>query len=560
MFSLRILILAFLLFAQQLHSQINHEWHFGIGGTGQDNAGNSKMDDHDNLYTALEFEFTADIDPGPATDLVFPQRGRVASYTKLNADGQLLWHQEFYGGPDSYLEIYDLNYNKAVLAINFEDSLVYVHNGKLETLFRFPGHSTCLITMTLDGSIIDKRRFSVSEDFYFADILLLEDGSMIATASFYNTLSLPGTSISMTSFGKSDGILMQIDEDLNFVWAKQFGGPGYEAMSTICIKDEKIYYAFNYRDTMFVPMPQSILSLPCHGGEDFIFGYMDMKGNIQQLIPMGGDGFEEVRTIKVDDEGNIYIGGAFENTMDFAGLSSQPEIYESWKNTDGFIAKYTANGHFLWNRVYRDTYYGGIYSIQLERGNELYASGGFSDTADLNPGIDSIFITNTYNSQGYITKLNTDGDFQWSYWFRSPQIMGIREINVSSETGRIYLDGFYTDSLNCTQLPEEKWIQCRGNSDIFMMAFSEDNVISATLQSMPQDMLLYPNPASEIVYIETQDELSSIALFDAQGRLIHTDAVNQTKGQIDIRHLSPGSYFIKVQTAAGAIMKKFIKV
>lgn len=560
MFLIRTLILALAVTtASHVHSQLQHEWHWSVGSPGSDSPGYTKMDDSDHLYTIFEFNDTADINAGPESVIVKPQRGRVNTLTCVNAQGELDWHQEFYGGEDMYGEVYDLNYNHMIVGFNFIDSLVYERNGTREVLFRHPGFSACLIKMSLQGNILSKIRYTAPADFYFSRMVLLEDGRTVVTATFIDTLTLPGIPAPFLSYGKSDAVMMMIDQQLNPVWARHIGGPGREGIGSLNVVNEKIYYGISHRDTVFIPMGTSLLPVPSKGFEDFIFGYMDMDGHIQQMIPIGAEGYDNIRSIKADKEGNMYVGGYFEKEVDFAGLSQDAALYTSLNTQDGFIAKYNANGQLLWNRIFADSKSGGVYSVRLERGNEVYVSGAFGGTVDLNPGSDSLIIENLNTSQGFISKLSTDGDFHWSYWFSNTGIGGFREMIVSSRTGRIYLEGFHTAAFNCTQLPEENWIVPIGESDIFMIGFSEENVITASSELITMEVDVYPNPADDQITINAENEITSAALFDMNGRMMkHWNQNDLKEKSISIHDLLPGLYFLRVSSNDQRLAKKII--
>lgn len=66
---------------------------------------------------------------------------------------------------------------------------------------------------------------------------------------------------------------------------------------------------------------------------------------------------------------------------------------------------------------------------------------------------------------------------------------------------------------------------------------------------------IYPNPASEVINIQTNLELTKIELFDVLGkRVLNTGATNQ----LNIEGYKAGIYFLKVHTTSGKITKKLV--
>ena len=70
------------------------------------------------------------------------------------------------------------------------------------------------------------------------------------------------------------------------------------------------------------------------------------------------------------------------------------------------------------------------------------------------------------------------------------------------------------------------------------------------------EVVVYPNPSSGIINIETKEELTSISLFSISGKeLIKTLNTNQ----IDISKLASGVYVLKMNSVNGVVEKKIIK-
>lgn len=60
---------------------------------------------------------------------------------------------------------------------------------------------------------------------------------------------------------------------------------------------------------------------------------------------------------------------------------------------------------------------------------------------------------------------------------------------------------------------------------------------------------LYPNPASETVFIKSEQKTKSVQLFDATGKMV----VNVTdKSEIRVQHLTAGVYFVRITLADGS--------
>jgi Leucine-rich repeat (LRR) protein len=70
---------------------------------------------------------------------------------------------------------------------------------------------------------------------------------------------------------------------------------------------------------------------------------------------------------------------------------------------------------------------------------------------------------------------------------------------------------------------------------------------------------VYPNPVKNILSITAKDNITSIQLFDIQGRLVSTKLTTSMEASIDLSQQTSGVYFLKVYTDNGMKVEKVIK-
>ncbi|WP_431133640.1 DUF7619 domain-containing protein [Psychroserpens mesophilus] len=75
------------------------------------------------------------------------------------------------------------------------------------------------------------------------------------------------------------------------------------------------------------------------------------------------------------------------------------------------------------------------------------------------------------------------------------------------------------------------------------------------------NITLYPNPTTNVLHLESKQNIKQIGLYDISGRQIQDIAVIGLKTNIDIstETLSTGTYFMKIKTETSTLVKKFIK-
>ncbi len=86
----------------------------------------------------------------------------------------------------------------------------------------------------------------------------------------------------------------------------------------------------------------------------------------------------------------------------------------------------------------------------------------------------------------------------------------------------------------------------------------ETIITSSQSVSNPQQIALYPNPASNVVNINLPDEQQAfVTIYDAKGRVVHTTQL--VTGQVSVKSLPTGTYFLVVQGKNKVYVGKFLK-
>ena len=79
---------------------------------------------------------------------------------------------------------------------------------------------------------------------------------------------------------------------------------------------------------------------------------------------------------------------------------------------------------------------------------------------------------------------------------------------------------------------------------------------------LEKELLVYPVPASEqvnFVFTDPSVKITSVELFDMTGRKLMTHIINGVHfGSADARSFPPGFYFLKLNTSAGALVRKIL--
>ena len=109
------------------------------------------------------------------------------------------------------------------------------------------------------------------------------------------------------------------------------------------------------------------------------------------------------------------------------------------------------------------------------------------------------------------------------------------------------------------------WIQSYNSKEVHNSAtltegFKEDDEdIDNITEEQISSVQVYPNPANDRLYIETQTQTQTIEIFDIYGRRQKSIVNSQRSTVIDLSELKSGIYFVKINTEKGNIVKRIIK-
>ena len=92
--------------------------------------------------------------------------------------------------------------------------------------------------------------------------------------------------------------------------------------------------------------------------------------------------------------------------------------------------------------------------------------------------------------------------------------------------------------------------------------YSDSNLSTNISESTMPYISLYPNPFNSSITLKTtlNNKIYNVTLFDISGRIIIAKKdINSTSKKINLSNLTNGSYFLKINTGSGEIVKKIIK-
>ncbi|MCH8903697.1 MAG: T9SS type A sorting domain-containing protein [Bacteroidetes bacterium] len=230
-------------------------------------------------------------------------------------------------------------------------------------------------------------------------------------------------------------------QDVKLEWVKSVGGPHIEVGQEITTDATgNVYTTGIFKFTADFDPGTATFYLTSNGDWDIFIQKLDAKGNFVWAKSMGGMGWDGAYFIKIDDLGDVYVGGFFSGTVDFDPSGATFNLTSNGF-TDGFMQKLDSDGNFVWAKSTSDTSQVVGKFTTDELGNVI-TIGSFSGTVDFDPGTATFNLTSDGDWDAFIQKLDADGNFIWA-----KSISGISDYSIwfvsTDGVGNVYLMGVY---------------------------------------------------------------------------------------------------------------------
>ena len=260
-----------------------------------------------------------------------------------------------------------------------------------------------------------------------------------ANGNNYVTGSFSGSSTfgttTLTSSGDKDIFVAKIDHNGNWLWANQAGGISYDYGRGIAVDDNGNSYITGEFEESAT---FGTTTLTSSGSYDIFVAKLDSSGNWLWAKQAWGIGEDVGFSIAVDAKGNSYITGVFIESANFGTTT-----LTSSGDYDIFVAKLDINSNWLWAKQAggTDDDYGN--GIAVDANGNSYVTGYFSESAT--------FGTTTLTSSGdidiFVAKLDSSGNWLWANQAGGTNCDYGHGIAVD-DNGNSYIIGNFLESAN----------------------------------------------------------------------------------------------------------------
>ena len=327
-----------------------------------------KTDNSGNVYLTSYIGDPADMDPGPAVQIMNPIGAKDAFVVKLDTDGNLVWAKQF-GGPGDTVpmpNILEIDENNNVIICGLFNNTVDFDPGPSTYNLTSTAHMQSFITkLNSKGELIWAKQFGNSPVVYsnanIRDVECDLQGNIYTVGGFAGSCDFdPGPGVyTLSAASTMDGFIAKIDANGNFSWAKKIA---------------------NTTNTY----------------SGWIFS----------------------RGIDIDDMNNVITTGTFIGTYDFDPGTVDNSI-ASPLGYDSYILKLNKNGEFVWVKIIGGNDADGGNDVVVDSDNNIYTVGEYGPSVDFDPGPGIVTINSPYYGPSVLVKLNSDGNFVYAAPFQS---------------------------------------------------------------------------------------------------------------------------------------------
>ena len=542
------------------------DWAKSFGGDGIDRPISIVNDDLGNVYTLGGFSDTVDFDPNSGTSNVTSNGSTDVYIQKLDENGNFIWIKSLGGtGQDYGYSIEIDNSNNIYVVGAFANTVDFDLGAGIDNVSSNGNLDAFLLKLNSDGDVLLKRTFGGIGKDELNSIELNSSNEIYLAGQFQKTVDFdPGvneTNINAIASNGTDLFILKLDTNADFLWVKNIGGNGNDPMLQPGITGAKevvvdaggnIYLTgFYTRNSDFDP-GVGVSELISNGPYHMFVLKLDTNGNYVWAKSVGGIDETWGNSITIDNSGNVYSTGYFDETADFDPGVGVNNLISSG-NRDVYVQKLDSNGDFIWAKSFGSTNQDIGTSIITDSSGNVYISGYFSDTVDFDPGNSVVNLSSVGSDAIFILRLDTNGNFSWVQSLGSNSFVP----TITTDTlGGFYITGSFINTMTFDFGNGSNNFISNGYLDTFILKFSI-NSLSNDNNEMLRTISYFPNPTNEELTIISRDNFK-ISVYDINGKIVKRVTKNSREFSFSLKNLSPGLYLLKGENSTSSFSKRII--
>ena len=272
-------------------------------------------------------------------------------------------------------------------------------------------------------------------------------GNAYITGYFASTtLTFIAGAITLSRSGGNDLFVAKISSSGTWQWARKnsSGGTSTDTGNSIAVDaDSNVYMTGYFRSNIGFTTATGTTTLTAQTGSyyDMLVAKISSGGIWQWVIQGSGTDIKQGNGIAVDNLGNAYVTGGFNSrTLTLGNI-----VVTNHRDTvfDGFVAKVSPEGQWLWADRFGGINADGGSSIAVDTTGNIYLTGYFNTTAYFG----NLALTSSGGYDTFAAKLDSTGNWLWA---RKAGGAGFDEgLGISLDANsNVFLSGRFTGTVN----------------------------------------------------------------------------------------------------------------
>ncbi|MBC6699130.1 T9SS type A sorting domain-containing protein [Hymenobacter sp. BT190] len=264
------------------------------------------------------------------------------------------------------------------------------------------------------------------------------------------------------------------------------------------------------------------------------------QGTPQWVRQYGSAGNESLSRTAVDAAGNLYLCGAFAQTMPFGSSTITTQ-----GRTDSYLVKYSPTGTPLWGQGGGGSSNDDTWGLAVDAAGNAYLTGAFYRTARFG----SLILSGPLdNYEAMIVAFDPNGAVRWAEtplgeartigWH-----LGLDGSNGLHLLGRV--NGLSTWGSELLVVP--------GTDDVTFIARLSNVLLPTRPAAAARPLALYPSPTHDQLHLPALPAGTPVRLLDALGRLARETTVSAA-AQVSVQGLRPGLYTLHATNSQGQLV------
>jgi Secretion system C-terminal sorting domain len=261
-----------------------------------------------------------------------------------------------------------------------------------------------------------------------------------------------------------------------FGWSRHLAGPAEEIYDDMALapNGDVLLVGYFYETVDFDPGTGEV-NLSAQGFEDAFIQRLTSTGELVWAKRIGGSLSDKAVGVAADGQGNIWVTGAFQGTVDLDPGTGTQNFNSVAGSSDPFLLKLDESGEFLWAGKVGGPEFDEPADLGVAANGDAYVCGFFSEGMDIDPGT-AVQVEQSAGGQDiFLFKVNNAGALQWGVAMGGAD--GDLGLGLAVDgPGNVYVTGSYSDGADLDPGTGVLELSSEGGWDILTMKLNAQGV------------------------------------------------------------------------------------